>query len=260
METNKTDKIFKDAFKNRTLEPSNSSWDRLSQKLDVEEKKNKKKGFIYLGYAASILAIVAFSYTFLIESSSTSEEITKEIVDTDKTEKIVPLEYLPNKKELKSEPKIANEQKIKKRNFSKNLKQHSKNNSKQFRNIEEIIDTRITENSTIEIDTSDIYMASSETMIIKEKSTKIKINPLDLLNSIENENAIAINSSEILSKSEKLKIIEQELTNKNISISPEKLLAEVEADTEEKSFREKFLKSIKNNITTLANAINERNK
>lgn len=263
METNKIDKVFKDAFQNRTLEPSTSAWDRLSQKLDTEEKKQRKKGFVVLGYAASILALIAFSYSYLTEEPTTSEKTNVEIVDIDKTEKVAPSEFVSEKPAFKIKSKVANaavEKIILKKSIRKEVKQNVTRVPEQFQNIEDVKDSQIAEIHKVQIDTLDVYIASTKTNASKKTPKRIKINPLDLLNSIENKNTVATSDSDVLSRVEKLKIIEQELKNKNISISPEKLLAEVEADTKEKSFRGKFLKSIKNNISTLATAITERNK
>ena len=63
METNNIDKIVRDSLKSRTIQPSNSSWERLSNQLDIAQEKKRKKWFLYTGYAASI-ATINFSRFF----------------------------------------------------------------------------------------------------------------------------------------------------------------------------------------------------
>ena len=47
METNKIDKIVKKEFQNRTLQPSVSAWERLSNDLDTQQEQRKKKCWFF---------------------------------------------------------------------------------------------------------------------------------------------------------------------------------------------------------------------
>ena len=42
METNNIDKIVRDSLESRTVQPSNSSWERLSSQLDIAQEKKRK--------------------------------------------------------------------------------------------------------------------------------------------------------------------------------------------------------------------------
>ena len=266
METNKIDKVFKDAFKNRTITPSNSAWNRLSEKIEIEEKQTRKKRYLFLGYAASLLVFVTFSY-FHFSKESHSIEKQQEIVDT------TPVE---NDTKINATPKIILENKILEdrneivvENATKELKPKiEKAKDKSFFHKNEESEESITvepskvlvaENTTAKLDTMEVYALSNTTQETPKntKKRKLKIDALQLLASVENEDEIERN---YLSRAEKLKIIEKELKYSSININPEKLLAEVEKNTEEKTFREKFLISVKNNISSLATVITEKIK
>ena len=261
METNKIDKVFKDAFKNRKVQPSNSAWGRLSLKLEVEEKKKNKKRFALIGYAASFLLFIAISYSVFFNKTTLKDIPTNEIVDT--TEPIKIQEFDNIQIETKEEIQIANqetEKQILKEAIQVISRKKPSLKTKQLLHITEEPVIEIAEVHKIDIDTTDIYIASKTDKEKNIKPRKFTIDPVQLLNSIENDNTIVTQSSETLSKSEKLAIIKNELKNAKLTISPEELLAEVDKNIDEKTFREKFINSLKNNISTLATAISERNK
>lgn len=266
METNKIDKVFNDLYKNKTIQPSNSAWDRLSLKLESDKKRKRKKRILYFGYAATLLIFVTFSYLYLIKTSIKIES-NEIIVNTKSLKKETISLPIDEKTELK---KTAEESIIVQETPKKNQKINivTKKNKKSIfidqlpSGIENLNDSKIAQVKALAIDTTEIYASTEVKPYIenKPKHNRIKIDPLELLNAIENEQKIASIESGILTKAEKLKFIEKEIKNKGINISAEKLLAEVENNTEEKTFREKFLKSIKNNITIIATAISDRNK
>ena len=80
METNKIDKIVKDSLQSRTMQPSNSAWERLSDQLDVAETPKRINWFKLVGYAASVLLIL--SVAFFINTDDVVEPATPENVVT----------------------------------------------------------------------------------------------------------------------------------------------------------------------------------
>lgn len=248
METNKTDNIFKKAFKTRTIEPSISSWDRLNTQLDNHEEKKKKKPFVYFSYAASILLIVSLGIYFSQEANNQiqikkSQEVVhvKENNFSPKTQETPVFEAITDK--IKTIHKNGN---------------NNNNITIKTANIKEISIPIIikkelpilTEIILTEVDTSNIYQDQS-LMVMVDK--KIKVDPKSLLQALENEEKL------ILTKEEKQKIIKTELSKRKLNLDPTVLLAEIERDIDNSSFKEKFMKSLKYNIENFATVFNERN-
>ena len=92
MESNKIDKIVRDSLQSRTIQPSNSAWERLSDQLDVVEAPKRINWFKYAGYAASVLLLI--SVAFFINTTDDTDPIQKNDIVTapviDTTEFIKP--------------------------------------------------------------------------------------------------------------------------------------------------------------------------
>ena len=88
METNNIDKIVSDSLESRTIKPSNSSWERLSNQLDIAQEKKRKNWFLYVGYAASVLLVVSVAFFMNtnngIETIIPEKIVTSPIIDTTK--------------------------------------------------------------------------------------------------------------------------------------------------------------------------------
>jgi len=68
MEANKFEQEIQQKFNQRKIQPSDSAWERLSDKLDAEGQQKKKGWLLYIGYAASIALIISlFSWGILIK-------------------------------------------------------------------------------------------------------------------------------------------------------------------------------------------------
>jgi len=86
MESNKMDKIVRDAMQSRTIQPSNSAWERLSDQLDVVKAPKRINWFKYAGYAASVLLLISVAFfmntTDAIEPIEKNNLVTSPTIDT----------------------------------------------------------------------------------------------------------------------------------------------------------------------------------
>ena len=73
----KLDMNVKNKLLNRTIQPSASSWERMSEQLDAADKKRRKRLFWYVGYAASILLILSLVF-FGTKQDSEKNSIEKD--------------------------------------------------------------------------------------------------------------------------------------------------------------------------------------
>ena len=86
----KYEEDIKNRLDKRTIKPSVKSWDTLSQRLDSEEKKNNKKGFWWLGIAASVIGVLLVSNFFL--NIETTNNINTIVVEDNTTKTILQIE------------------------------------------------------------------------------------------------------------------------------------------------------------------------
>lgn len=287
METNNIDKIVKTSLGSRTIQPSNSSWERLSSQLDIAQEKKRKNWFLYVGYAASVLLLI--SVAFFMNTDDVSEPITPNIIvtspsidtskfvkptleNTIKTETvIVKVDEEEGKKQQqkvvikKRKPQIKQAKIIEENpiviadntvDFSKEIKSSSKRNRI-------IIDS----NSLLKsVDNSTTKVA--ETTITISKETKrffqqgnIKINSDALLYAVTNpdKDINEFYKKYNVDRNDVLKNIQKELNKVNLKIDANTLLTDVEKTIDEETFKKSFMQVVKGKITGFANAIANRN-
>ncbi|WP_339893177.1 hypothetical protein [uncultured Algibacter sp.] len=71
---------IKNKLDERRLKPSTDAWDKLSERLDNQDKKNNKKPYWWLGLAASIVGVLFIVSQFL--NNETQVKDAPKIVDT----------------------------------------------------------------------------------------------------------------------------------------------------------------------------------
>ena len=263
MKTNKLDNNIKEKLQNRTFEPSASAWERLSTKLDEQPKQKKKGWFFYIGYAASILALISIGfYTFSGDKKSKIPNviIVEGVIDTtqilNKIEqhfKEVPVERAVVETVKKEVYKIEKQQE---KNVAINVKKAVVLLKKESYKIEDNTNNSNNKNITI------AEKLEGNSIIIPEvKKSRIKVNVDDLLYAVTNtsEEQEKQYTKNNVSREDILKTIKSELKKSNLKVNPETILAEVERTIGDDDFQNNFLKSLKKKITNIATAIASRN-
>ncbi|WP_139959383.1 DUF3379 domain-containing protein [Flavicella sediminum] len=249
METNNTDTVFKEAFKNRKLQPSSSSWNRLSAQLDEhQETKKKKRVWVFLSYAASFLFILGLSIYYSQQSTTTPVyNLEEQLVGNDKTTAAPIVHPKVETLIIVEEPTTS---------YLKETSIAFNNKKKQKITKQTIIPLKVENKSDVKTAIASSIAATEpkELAATKTSHRKIKIDPNLLLE------AIALENEALLNKTEKRNLIEKELLKRNLNLDPIALLQEIEKDIDNSSFKEKFMKSLKVNIEHFATAFNERNK
>ena len=287
METNNIDKIVRDSLKSRTIQPSNSSWERLSNRLDIAQEKKRKNWFLYTGYAASVLLLI--SVAFFMNTDDVTEPITPNpvvtspIIDTTKFVKptiknTAPLETVIVKKDKVEEKKSQKNTLVKKRRpqikqakiIEKNpvVLAHNKSNIK-VENKETPIENRIKidVNSLLKSVDQTTAKVAETTIVIPNKTKKylqnstIKINSDALLYAVTNpgKDVNEYYKKYDIDRNDVLKNIQKELNKTNLKIDANTLLTDVERKIDEETFKKSFMQVVKGKITGLASAIANRN-
>ena len=287
METNNIDKIVRDSLKSRTIQPSNSSWERLSNRLDIAQEKKRKNWFLYTGYAASVLLLI--SVAFFMNTDDVTEPITPNtvvtspIIDTTKFVKptiknTAPVETVIVKKDKVEEKKSQKNTLVKKRRpqikqakiIEKNpvVLAHNKSNII-VENKETSIENRIKidVNSLLKSVDQTTAKVAETTIVIPNKTKKylqnstIKINSDALLYAVTNpgKDVNEYYKKYDIDRNDVLKNIQKELNKTNLKIDANTLLTDVERKIDEETFKKSFMQVVKGKITGLASAIANRN-
>jgi len=256
MKTNNIDTNIKEKFQNRTFEPSNSAWERLSTKLD-EQPNQKKKGWIfYAGIAASILVLISIGFG-LFSSEENQFQPKDEVV-------ISPIDtsFIDSKlKEIKIENELeeaiveVDGTKVKNENYSKKIKIPSTKN-KVATKEQPLFVVNTTENNE---KSSEIKFEKIDNTVAY--SSSIKVNADDLLFSVTHnqKEVAAYYASNNIDREKLLKSIENELKKSDIKIDASSILAEVEGNINEDTFKNNFLQMIKKKVSDVASAVATRN-
>lgn len=294
MESNKIDKIVRDSLQSRTIQPSDSAWERLSNQLDVLEAPKRINWFKYAGYAASVLLLI--SVAFFINTNDVTDPIKKNVIVTapviDTTEFIKPSfnNSVPQETVIVKAEKPTEDAKNAKNKVHKQVGVAKKSTDVRVPNVvtensriviakHTSIDKKKTKNDSsirIKIDSDALLLAvtknnqkveKSTTVIIPEvsrkllKQSKIKINSDALLYAVSNPNK---DISEYYKKyhidrNEVLRNIQKELNKVNLSIDAATLLTSVEKTIDEETFKKSFMQVVKGKITGFASAFANRN-
>ncbi|CAM1352582.1 hypothetical protein [Tenacibaculum halocynthiae] len=259
MKEDRIDKIIKSKLDNRSIEPSNSAWERLSNQLDENQYKTKNKKKIYYGYAASLLLLLSIGFSYFKFNSK--EKIKPILVNTKleilKVDTLKSIDNLINEETItiaKQEYIPIPEVKIEKNNLRKiDRKINIKKNEDTF--------IKVDKEKNVKIET---LIASAS----KEKSKKpinintIKVSGKDLLFAVTHnvDEVKEYYAKHKLNRNKIINTIERELKKSNLKINPETILAEVESDLINDQFRGSFMRKIKLKISDIAIAVADRNK
>lgn len=240
MEPNNFEKDFREKLNQRTIEPSNKTWDRLDAMLSIAEEKQPKKNYKWLYIAASIVGFLLVGTFFFnqkkdsVETQKNNvviEEITKKDsavkpninrIESGKIEIAVSEKATiktSNKKEANSNPDVS---------VQKSYQQLIKNEKNQIAESSVIIknnqEKQSINNQTSVVETSknenvDQLLNTAEKTVVAEHSAKpklkIKINASDLLNQVDGELETSFREKVITKVNKNYQTVKVALANRN---------------------------------------------
>ncbi|AUC83453.1 hypothetical protein [Lacinutrix sp. Bg11-31] len=246
----KYEEDIKSRLDKRTIKPSAKSWDTLSQRLDNEEKKNNKKGFWWLGIAASVIGVLLVSNFFL--NIKTTNNINTIIVEENTTIDTLKTEIKNKKSNYKTKEVIVDSEEILK------AKNTTKSAIKTKSYLAENTNTKKVNTNKIEAPNIQIV----KTLVLKENTIKNKQSLVSIENATQKtqtkkQNVIDSEIDNLLAQATE-DIAKEKSKSATIPIDYNGLLIAVEDDLDE-TFRDKMLKVVKKGYETVRESVAERN-
>ena len=244
------DKDIKNKFEERAIQPSVSAWERLSDQLDMHARRKRRKRFFYIGSAASILLLVSI---FLV---STKTDMTENSVIPKKMIVDKPVKAPEIKKELKDLLE-ENEAIVAENDFvEKEIITHKTSKKKDSQRKKELLPIEIakkiisSKEVIAKVDETNVKNTNGNADIAKTSKKKtpsrISVNSEALLYSVTHteEEVIAYYKTHKIDREDVLNSIKLQLKKSNLKIDARTILADVERDIDDASFKENFTKRI----------------
>jgi len=258
MKISNIDNTIRERLQNRTLQPSDSAWDRLAVQLDEQPKKAKKTWVFYSSIAAGFLLLVSLSVNFILSNDSaikpTKKIVNQQIETTNATKKMdVKIQdyktktLLVQEKDIKdTTPKIIYKKEVQKGQII----EHLTADNLVFDSIKNGIET--VQNET----------EKSEKIVTHQTAISIKINSEYLLFAVTQspKEVQTYYAKYQLNRGDVMRIIKNEFKQSNIKLNPETILAEVEKTIDEDDFKNNFMQFLKKRVVDIASAIASRNE
>lgn len=255
------DKNIKDAFNDRAIQPSSSAWERLSNQLDCYARRKRRRRFFYIGSAASILLLASI---FLL---STETNVVEDPIQLEKTIVNKEVEVPRIKKDLddlsSTNDAVVVNTVISEKEVTRKRNVHKKKATK----VKKIIPVKIPKEVITEEAVAVIEQPELNTKVLNntiknsKKPSRISVNSDALLYSVTHteEEVVAYYRAHKLDREDVLNSIKLQLKKSNLRIDARTILADVERDIDDASFKENFMKIIKKRVSDLATAIASRN-
>ncbi|MBC3847480.1 hypothetical protein H8K90_13875 [Winogradskyella echinorum] len=256
----KFEENIKDKLEKRTLLPSSESWDKLSERLDKDNKKSKNPIFWWLSIAAAIIIMIALSAQFF--GGNETNEVMPQVVKDEVEEQLK-----DNKEQKLNETKsieLVNEENDfeEKKEDSQIIKQPQIIDYKKVTQKKSKVETKLAVQNNLETKNSNF---KQEDEINKEVNNlldeAVMKNAVAKAKSEFNAENITVTDKEIDSL---LKVASKELfndkllKNSSMTVDANALLMSVEEDMGQ-SFRSKVYEAIKESYKTVKTAVADRN-
>ena len=236
----KFEENIKDKLEKRTIQPSADAWQTLASRLDAKNNKKKSPYYLWLGVAASIVAIMFIASQLFVNNNNTTIE-TPVIVNTNKeTIKKIESENILQKKDVLTNN--VEKESVKELNI-KTAKSEKTEVAQLTKQKEEktVLPKEVIVNKTSFEDLK-VQQVVAQIQGLKDKGESVTDKDIDAL----------------------LDQAQKEITLQNIynettkTVDANALLQDVESDLQQ-SFRDKVFNALKSSYNTVKTAVAERN-
>jgi len=243
---------IKDKLDERRLKPSTDAWGKLSERLDNQDKKNNKKPYWWLGFAASIVGVLFIVSQFLTNETKVNDAPkivnTPEVIQGNKTTTIA----IDDKVSVGIEDVQV---KAKKETIQKVEAQKLVNTKKGQELVASVNEYKMVSKEK----TSSIATAELPKKHVTFEEQKIQ----DVITQVQNmqdENIVITDADiEVLLEEAQKEINRNRLYNETTGVvDANALLQDVEAELDQ-SFRSKVFEALKSGYNSVKTAVAQRN-
>lgn len=243
MAPNKFEKHIKKQLEEREIAPSANAWERVSEKLDTANPKQKTTRYLWYAVAASLLVALVTGLQFFA-SKEHAVTNTPEIVNVpnNASEEKLPEDAPKNSREIE---KISVVSPIEKEVIaqSSTLKK-----------------TKVNTNNSNDFEKEQLTLAENDKVEIPKAQIDLKIEEVILqLATIDNKAAISDTEIDSMLRKAQSELLEKRRYSDDISVNAQTLLADVE-DELDKSFRDQVFEALKEGFVKARTAVADRNK
>lgn len=256
----KYEEQVKDTMEQRTIQPSANSWEKLSNRLDVETPTKNRKGFWYLGIAASIVGVLLITNLFNKDNATMVEPI---IVDTEIKEAT---KSIDNNKDVNPDKETLTTNKVKVTTSSSTKDKPVKNEKtkqpsiikQQVKNEQHKLVPNTNEKEIVAENTNESTIDTpKETLSLKEQKAREVVAQIQTLQKTKEVTDAEIDA--LLAAAQR-EISFKRVYNESIkTIDANALLLSVEEDIEEQSLRKRVLEMLKSGYNEVKTVVAERN-
>ncbi|WP_405208095.1 hypothetical protein [Aquimarina sp. LLG6339-5] len=265
---------IREKLEQRSIRPSNGSWDKLEDKLDNQLGQKKIKKYWWVGIAASFVGLLIVT-TFLIRSNNkikpsnpqfvnvTEEDFNQDVLKDVVVEERIEPEQVSNIIETKKEvTEIVvtdlNKEEAKRTEKHENVKKETPK-SDQMVIPENIFEEKTNEAITFRTDTIDSKLTEeSNTLDITTELIESKVSSLvaKIKELEKNNKKVTDQEIEALLRKAQLEITTQQILKSN-TVSASALLLDVESELDE-SFKNRVFEALKTGFEKLKTTVAER--
>ena len=251
MEPNKFEKHIKDRMQDREIQPSKNAWEKISERLETPQKRDKK--YMWYAMAASFVGVLIISALFF-RSNEAIDIPDVEIVDSNEKE------LREERDDSKGEGQMLTIEKetLKKGNVvaSTNKKSvHRENPNKESEVIQDIksINVAMGNDEVKKVELDEFLNDTDQSIDLKIKEVLQQVNVLE-----QDKEALTEAEVDSLLYEAQRQILTESIFNSESSIDAMALLNEVEGELDE-SFRDQIFEKLKSGFLKVRTAVADRN-
>ncbi len=243
---------IKDKLDKRTLQPSNNAWDKLSERLDNQEKKKHNKPILWLGVAASIVGVLLVVTQFF-NTKTSIDNVPKTVV--------IPEVVKPNTNKA-----IAIEALVDIEKASGNIQKNRKEITKEEIKKSVLATQELNKKQTTIVQENDIEKLKEkvdEPLEVREESLTFEQEKIQAvanrIQTLKDNNTVTDDAIDALLLEAQKEIMLNKLYNEATGVVDANLLLQ-DVETElDQSFRSKVFEVIKASYGTVKTAVAQRN-
>lgn len=254
----KHEEQLKEKLEQRTIQPSSNAWQKLNDKLDEEAPTNNKKGFWYIGIAASIVGILLITNVFFSNDNANIVEPvivdTKTSVDTQNTNDVneAKKELINNKTEDVSTNNTKTDA-VEKKEPTKQSVLKQKIDSEQLKLIPNKTEKKIVAENI----NKEEKEATTKKLSFEEQKAKDVVAQIQTLKKTKEVTDAEIDA--LLSAAQREISFKRLYNESTKTIDANALLLSVEDDIEQESFRTRVFEMLKAGYNEVKTVVAERN-